>query len=34
LAKIGKNDVRQEALQAGGRPAEQQDHDVIETAET
>jgi hypothetical protein len=30
LAKIGKNDVRREALQAGGR----HDHDVIQTAET
>jgi hypothetical protein len=34
LAKIGKIDVRREALQGGARPAEQHDHDVIETAET
>jgi hypothetical protein len=30
LAKIGKNDVRREALQADG----QHDHDVMQTAET
>jgi hypothetical protein len=34
LAKFGKNDVRREALRAGARPANQQDHDVIQTAET
>jgi hypothetical protein len=30
LAKIGKNDVRREALQTDG----QHDHDVIQTAES
>jgi hypothetical protein len=30
LAKFGKNDVRREALSAGGR----QDHDVIDAGET
>jgi hypothetical protein len=34
LAKIGKNDVRREAFQAGGRPANEPDHDVIQTAES
>jgi hypothetical protein len=34
LATIGKNDVRREALQVGGGPANQQDHDVIQKAET
>jgi hypothetical protein len=34
LAKIGKNHVRREAIRAGARPADQQDHDVIQTAET
>jgi hypothetical protein len=34
LAKFGKNDVRREALRAGARPAKQQDHDVIQTAES
>jgi hypothetical protein len=32
LAKFGKIDLRREALQAGAQPTNQQDHDVIQIA--